>query len=292
MSRVKTAYQKLTTDYEEITVLERTRDIVREMLRVTEVRYATGSAEQQDLFKAQTQISALELRMERLRQDIRSREAELNALLARQPETPLGRPSPIPSPPAWTSTPEELLKDAQANAPMLRRDRKMIERDELSVNLARKDFLPDYALSGGYFNMASMPAMYQFRLDLKLPLFNREKLRAGVAEQVASLSASRRGYEAAEQNIAYRIRDDWEMANTSRRLMAMYQDTLIPQARLTLESSLPSYQTGKIEFLSLLNNAMAVLEYENGLLEERQNYHLALIRLEEMTGVELLEVGQ
>ena len=292
MSRLKTSYQRLVTDYDEIPLLEATRDIVREMLRVTEVRYAAGDAAQQDLFKAQTQISALELRLERLRQEIRSREAELNSLLARPPGTPLGRPAPIPSPAEWNATPEELLHDAQANAPMLRRDRKMVERGELAVNLARKDFLPDYALSGGYFNMGSMPDMYQFRLDLKLPLFNRAKLRAGVAEQVAALSASRRDYEASEQNIAYRIRDDWEMAATSRKLMAIYRDTLIPQARLTLESSLPSYQTGKIEFLTLLNNALAVLDYESGLLEERQNFHLALIRLEEMTGVELLKVDQ
>lgn len=291
MSRVKTAWQRLVSNYDMLALLEHTRDVVREMLRVTEARYAAGSAAQQDLFKAQTQISALELRMERLRQEIRSREAELNALLARAPGTPLGRPEPMRSPELKT-TPEELLKAAQANAPVLRRARKMIERGEVSVNLARKEFYPDYAVSGGYFYMGSMPAMYQVRVDVKLPLFSRGKARAGVAEQVAELSAARRGYEAEEENAAYRIQDDFQIAETSRKLLRMYQDTVIPQARLTLESSLPSYSTGKIDFLALLNNAMALLEYEGSTIEEVQNYHLALIRLEEMTGVELLEAGQ
>lgn len=291
MSRVKTAWQRLASDYETLVVLEHTRDLVREMLRVTETRYAAGTAAQQDLFKAQTQISALELRMERLRQEVRSREAELNALLARAPGTPFGRPEPLASPDLKT-TPEELLKSAQANAPMLRRERKMIERGEVSVNLARKEFYPDYAVSGGYFNMGSMPDMYQVRVDVKLPLFSRGKARAGVAEQVAELSAARRSYEAAEQNIAYRIQDDFRMAETSHKLLLLYQDTVIPQAKLTLESSLPSYSAGKIDFLALLNNAMALLQYESSTIEELQNYHLALIRLEEMTGVELLEVGK
>lgn len=291
MSRVKTAWQRLASSYEMLTVLEHTRDLVREMLRVTEARYAAGTAAQQDLFKAQTQISALELRMERLRQEIGSRQAELNSLLARAPGRPLGRPEPLASPDLKT-TPEELLKAAQANAPMLRRERKMIERGEVSVNLARKEFYPDYAVSGGYFNMGSMPDMYQVRVDVKLPLFSRGKARAGVAEQVAELSAARRSYEAAEQNVAYRIQDDFRMAETSRKLLRMYQDTVIPQAKLTLESSLPSYSAGKLDFLALLNNAMALLEYESSTVEELQNYHLALIRLEEMTGVELLEAGK
>ncbi len=288
MARVKTAYQRIATGYEVLSILERTSDVVREMLRVTEIRYAAGSAAQQDLFKAQTQISALELKMERVRQEIRSMDAEMNQLLARQPGRPLGRPASVELADAELS-PEDLLRAAQQNAPVLRRERKMIERSELAVNLARKDFYPDYAISGGYFNMGRMADMYELRVDVKLPLFSRGKLRAGVAESTSQLAAARRDYEAAEQDVAYRIRDAVEIAKTSRRLLEMYRYTVIPQARLTLESSLPAYQTGKIEFLALLNNAMAVLEYESSYQEELQSYHLALIRLEELTGEELLE---
>ena len=39
----------------------------------------------------------------------------------------------------------------------------MIQRNELAVNLARKDFHSDYTISAGYFNMGGMPPMYQFR---------------------------------------------------------------------------------------------------------------------------------
>lgn len=291
VSRVKVAYQRIVTANEMLALLGRSRDLTREMLRASEARYASANGEQQDLFKAQTQISALELRMERLRQEILGLEAELNQLLARAPGTPVGRPRPLPSP-DLTTTPGELLKAAQANAPMLKRERKMIERGELSVNLARKEFYPDYAVSGGYFNMGAMADMYQFRVDLKLPLFSRGRARAGVAGQTAELSAAKRNYEAAEQETAYKIENDYRMAETSRKLTAMYRDTVIPQARLAWESSLPSYATGKVDFLALLSNAMAMLEYESSYQEELQNYHLALIRLEEITGVELLEAGQ
>ena len=47
------------------------------------------------------------------------------------------------------------------NSPLLRRDQKMIERGELGLNLARKEYYPDFTLNAGYFNMGSMKvAMY------------------------------------------------------------------------------------------------------------------------------------
>ncbi|MEO8657127.1 MAG: TolC family protein [Bryobacteraceae bacterium] len=291
LARMKSAWQRLTTANETLSILERNRDLLREMLRVTEARYATGGTAQAELFRAQTQISALELRMEKTRQETRARQAELNSLAGRPMQMPLGRPEPLPSP-DLTATPDDLLQAARQNAPMLRRNRKMIERGELAVNLARKDFLPDYALSGGYYNMGRMSDMYQVRVDLKLPLFSRGRIRAGIAEQVATLSAARHEYEAAEQTTAYRIQEDLLMAQTSRKLLRMYRDTVIPQARLTFESSLPSYQTGRLEFATLLSSVMAVVEYEMSYQEELQSYHLALVRLEEMTGVELLEAGK
>jgi hypothetical protein len=49
-----------------------------------------------------------------------------------------------------------------------------------------------------------------------------------------------------------------------------------------------SYETGSIDFLSVLNNYMAAYEYEMDYHEEMLNYHLALSRLEETSGVPLI----
>ena len=61
----------------------------------------------------------------------------------------------------------------------------------------------------------------------------------------------------------------------------------MPQARLAVESSLASYETGTLDFLSVLGNQIAIFEYEMNYHEQMLEYHLALVRLEEMTGVEL-----
>ena len=62
----------------------------------------------------------------------------------------------------------------------------------------------------------------------------------------------------------------------------------MPQARLTVESSLASYQTGGTDFLSVFTNELAVIDYEMNYHEQMREFHLAMARLEEMTGVELI----
>ena len=190
-----------------------------------------------------------------------------------------------------TATLDELFAAAAQNSPMLQSDRKMIQRSELAVNSARKEYYPDVTLSGGYFNQASMPPMYQFQASFKVPLYFWRKQRAGVNESVGMLSQARRTYEAADQSLHYRIQDDYTMAQASAKLMKLYTQTIVPQGNLALDSSLSTYETGSVDFLSVLTNFTTVLDYQMSYYEEALNFALALSRLEEMTGQPLTDGG-
>jgi outer membrane protein TolC len=165
----------------------------------------------------------------------------------------------------------------------------MIERSELAVNSARKEYYPDVTLSGGYFNQGSMSPMYQFQASLKAPIYFWRKQRAGVNEQVSMLSQTRRTYEATDQSLHFRIKDDYTMAQASSKLMKLYQQTVVPQGNLAFESSLATYETGAVDFLSVLTNFTIVFDYELNYYDEALNYALALSRLEEMTGQPLTD---
>jgi outer membrane protein TolC len=114
------------------------------------------------------------------------------------------------------------------------------------------------------------------------------KQRAAVTEQSQTLAQSRKTYEATNQSLHYRIQDDYLMAESALRLVQLYEKAVIPQAGLTLESSLTSYGAGTADFLSVLMNYSTVVEYEMNYYEELQNLYLALARLEEMTGLALV----
>jgi outer membrane protein, heavy metal efflux system len=167
--RVKLAYYRLAYTYAIGDVLTRNRDLLGTLLKVSENRYAVGRAAQQDVIKAQTQLSILELQLARVRQERATREGELNALLARSPTTPVGRPAELLLT-RFDISLESLLALASEHAPMLRRDRIMIDRSQLGVEAARKDYKPDFAVTGGYYYMGAMPPMYEFRFDVRIPL--------------------------------------------------------------------------------------------------------------------------
>jgi outer membrane protein, heavy metal efflux system len=285
-SRVRQAYYRLAYTYSVGDVLERNRELLQTLLKVSESRYSVGHAAQQDVIKAQTQLSILDLQLARIRQERAAREGELDALLARAPGTPIGRPVDLQLT-SFEATLESLLAAAKDHAPMLRRDQLMIQRSELAVDAARRDYKPDFVLSGGYYNMGAMPPMYEARFEVKVPL-QRARRAAAVAEQVSGVEQAKNTYDATRLDLQNRIQEDYTMASTSLQLARMYQDKVLPQSRLALESSMASYQTGGVDFLSVLTNFGAVLDYEMTYFEELASYHAAASRLEEMTGAPLV----
>jgi outer membrane protein TolC len=179
-----------------------------------------------------------------------------------------------------------MLAHARTEAPMLAREQKNVERNELASNLARKGYYPDYTVSGGYFNQGSMPPMWQFRVDFKIPAYFWRKQRSEVNQQSFAISEARHNYEAADLSIQSRIRSDYTIAQTARTLLDLYQKSVVPEAQLALESSLTSYETGSVDFLSVFSNFMSVADYELMYHEQIMQFHVAMARLEEMTGKE------
>ncbi len=207
ISRLKQAYFRLQYAYAAQALLAHHRELFDALLQLAQDRYAAGLAAQSDVFKAQVQISIVETKLVKVEQERKSREAEINAILNRASGAPVGRPEDL-KPKETNVTLEDLFATARKNSPLLARDQKMIERSELAVNAAKKEYDPDFTLNAGYYSMGSMGSMYEVRADVKVPLYFWRKQSAGVAEQVSVLSQSRREYEAQDQALRDRIQED------------------------------------------------------------------------------------
>jgi outer membrane protein, heavy metal efflux system len=286
ISRLKQSYHELHHAQEAIASIKQSQALLQTILQISEARYAVGGASQQDIFKAQTQFSIFAAQLLRYQQEQTSRQIEIDALLNRPPGGAIEVTDEIAPKPLPMSL-DEMLRRARMQSPMLAREQKLVERGELAGNLARKEYDPDYTVSGGYFNQGGMPPMWQFRVDFRLPAWFWSKQRAAVNEQTFALSDARHAYEAADIDIQARIRDNYTMADTALRLMDVYQKSVIPEARLALESSLASYRTGAVGFLSVFSNFMSVVDYELMYHEELMQFYVAVARLEELTSVEI-----
>ena len=88
--------------------------------------------------------------------------------------------------------------------------------------------------------------------------------------------------------LRYRVEQEYLAAQAASRLLELYSQAIVPQSRLTLESSLASYETGATDFQTVLGNFSTILDYELGYHQQLAEHERALARLEELTGLELI----
>jgi len=284
VSRLKQTYHELHHAIFAIAFTRRNQELLESILRISEARYAAGRAAQQDIFKAQTQFAIFEAQLLRYQQEQTSKEIEIDALLNRPPGKPIDVPADM-APGVMPAPLDELLAHARA-APELAGSQQTIQRAELAADLARRDYYPDYTLSGGYFNQGAMPPMWQFRVDFKLPAYFWRSQRSAVNEREFTAAEARHDYEATSVSVEARIREQYSIATTARRLVDLYDKSVLPTARLALESSLDGYQTGTVDFVTVFSNFMSVVDNELQYHEETMRFDVALARLEELAGME------
>jgi len=285
ISRLKSSFYELQFLYDAIDVLNRNKSLLERLAKVAESRYSAGETAQQDLIKSQVEISTLETRLLDFERRKQSAVSEINSLLNRDIEAALGRPEPPGTLPVLPPL-DAMKKAAEESSPELRAQQASIDGRQFSLDLARREYYPDFEVMGGYFNQGSMKDMWEFRVKVNVPIFFARKQRLGVEEAGAKLSEAQKTYRAREQMIGYRIKDQYLAAENALKLMNLYSKRIIPQASLALESSVTSYGTGKIDFLSVLSNVSTILENEMNYYGSRAQFLQSLANLHELTGQE------
>ena len=283
VTELKMSYYDLLLAQKLTDVVEKSKTLLQQFAEISEARYRVGQGAQQDILKAQVEVSRLLDRLATLRRERDTAHARINTLLYRPPDTPLG-PMPQMSKPKFDRTLDELYDKALANNPGVRINRKEIDRDELAVSLAKKSFYPDFEAEFSYFNRPDMPEMYGLMFKAKLPLYFWRKQRPELESATATLLAQRRQYDDTLSTLYFRLKDPYLKISTDGNLLDLYGKAIVPQATLALESSISSYRVGAVDFLSLLSNQATVLEYEMKYYEVLTDYCKTLVTLESLTG--------
>lgn len=288
---LKTAYFEYQFVSRSLEIVHRNRRVLDAFRQITEARFGVGQAIQQDVLKAQLEISGLIERttvLERQRDLLRAR---INALLYRSQDTAVD-PDLVFTVLASPSDVSALRAQALQRYPALKRDEQVIAGSQQQLALARKEYMPDFAVNGGAQKMVGAgdePWMYGIDFMVKIPLFWQSKQRPMLAEATAKLEASRRMRESTIAGAESLVTELYIDADSAKRLMDLYDGSILPQSRLALESSLASYQVAKAEFLTVLTNFTTVLTYEIGLEEQRAKYHAALAGLEPLVATEFIK---
>ena len=74
------------------------------------------------------------------------------------------------------------------------------------------------------------------------------------------------------------------MASTAEQLLRLYEDAILKQAQLSLDSAMAEYRVGKVDFLTLISSWRRLLDYELTYQEQLADHEKALARLEVHVG--------
>jgi outer membrane protein, heavy metal efflux system len=283
VAQLKGRYYELLYIYEAVDLIRRNQELLQQMAKVSEARYSAGKAMQQDIIKAGIEVAILENRLIALEQKKLSSNSEINALLNRPPDASLGRPEPMSTLPPLASF-ESLRAQALEASPLLRGQRAVIDGRQLNVQSAQKAYYPDFDVMTGYYNQGAMKPMWEFKVQLNIPLYFGKKQRYGLEEAGANLVEAQRMYRNDQQWLLFRLRDRYVAAEAALKLMNLYSQQVVPQSELALQSSLASYEGGSVDFLTVLSNFNTIRDYQMNYFEQRAEYLKALSGLEELTG--------
>jgi outer membrane protein TolC len=289
VAALKQAYYDLHFVHKSIEIVERNKALLIQFEKTAKARYSVGQAAQQDIFRAQVEISRVLDRLAVLDQQKESLHAAINRLVNRPPLEPVNVPEDVHT--TILTTPlQELTRRAEQLSPALLATAKSIDRSERSVSLARRQFYPDFDVTAlGIRNDKINDNGYQLMVGVKIPLFYETKQKQGVREALAGLEGAREDFAAARQDLLFQVKDSFVQAQRAERLITILRDAIIPQATLGLQAAQTGYAVGKVDFLTLLNSLLTLQDSQLELHGEMVNHEKAIARLEAATGRPLRE---
>lgn len=181
-------------------------------------------------------------------------------------------------------TAEELIELARRQNPGLQSHEAMLQSARSGVELAHKEFRPDFNVQYMYQNTdRKFRDYYMATFSMNLP--NRGRRRAELAEAEAKRGEAEQRLQSESQKQFAEIQSQYVLAQTSAEQLKIYREGLIPQARATFQAAIAAYQSGKQDFETLISSFLEVLNLESDYQRELAEHDSGLAHLEALTGV-------
>ena len=263
VARVTRAYYGLLLVRDLLELIGEQEEIWKQIEGVARARYAVGQGAQQDVLRVQIEVTRIDQLRTEQAAEAEIRRAELNRLLDRPALAPIETPATL-SIAGSPGSLEEALARLEGISPELKSAALAIERDRLIVDLARKEFKPDFSVQGGYMNRGGLDPMWQAGIGISVPIY-RKRLSAGLAEAESQRRSSEGLRDSVRLQLRFRTQERLSQLQATEKVAQLYGEGVIPQDRMSVDAAIANYQTGKVPFI-------AVLEALTTLYNDRATY--------------------
>jgi outer membrane protein TolC len=262
-------------------------DLMLQLEKVLQVRYAGGLAAQQDITRIHVEHTGMRTELVALGAEFRQTQSRLNSLLARPMDAPLAAPTALRALP----DPGKLNFNALAErlrlaSPQLALELARVQSASKSRELALKNRYPDFTVGISAMQRQGTINEWGLMLELNLPI-QGDVLRAQERESEAMLAAAQSRQEAALNQALADLSDSLIALQAARDTEHLMTFSLMPQADLTWRAALAAYENGKADFATLLDAQRQIRQARLGQLRAKVDAQVRLAEVERLLGEDI-----
>ncbi len=291
---LKSDYYELYLNQRKIEINAENQQLMRRFVDIASKQYEVGMGKQPDILRAQTELSTLitdGLNLQREKQVV---ESMINTILSRPANGPLGYVPEIEANiPAWTF--EQLRVLALENRPEVRAMNFNIEMNKADLSASRREYFPDLMVRVMYKDMAmTKDDFWATMVGITIPIapWTSGKVVSKVEENELNVKKAEEEYNNMKNMTLFEVQDALVKVQTNQNIVLLYRNTTIPQAEQTLQSTIAAYQTGKTEFLMLIDAYRMLLMTRLDYYMAVMSYMASQAQLEQAVGLGIAEITQ
>jgi len=290
---VKTVWWNLFYLDRALEAVARNQTLLEQFVRIAETRYQVGQGLLQDILLAQLELSRLhdsDIRLHNMRDNEASR---LNVLLGRSSSHVIQIPASVNEQPPTLIDEDVLQQHAITRHPNLLSQRHRTEAARTRIDLALKDYVPDFTVgavygfrSGDNVNGSRRADLGTVILSMSLPFHSSSKQDRAVDQRNAEWMQQKYQLDDYRNQTIFEVKraiNDYRYGN---KQVVLFKNEIVPQARQTVDAMLAAYQAGKVDFLNLVRSQATLYNYETEYWKAISSTNQALARLVAAVGEE------
>lgn len=285
-ARIKSAYAQYYQAAGMRRLNEEVLRILNDLEAVTQVRYASGLVPQQDVIRAQVEKTTLRSEIINLETEQHHAMTRLNTALGRPQHAKIAEPQALRPIPTGKLDASSLQEKIIRNNPQLTVQAAQIAAADANRRLVEKNRYPDVTFGIAPIQRGGSIDSWEAMVEVNIPIrFNTR--RSQESEATAMLAAAKERQQAISNQVDGDLQETLIALESSRRQEQLINDTLLPQAELTFKSALAGYETGKVDFATLLDAQRAIKRARQDGFKAQVEQELRLSEIEKMLGEEL-----
>ena len=279
----KQAYFDLFINYKEEELNRRSMIYLQGLAKVAEARYASSpDMPQADILKIDLEIARLKTTMLNLAEERAAKQARMNYLMGNAPDAAEVVPEALEDVIAVGRV-EELYKSTLVNEPELLMFQYAIERNRYATSLAKKSVFPDFTAAITKRGLG----LWDLMLSFTVPLWYWTKQKYEIKEAVANLEEAEAAYAAMTNKALAETKERFIRTRTAYNKISLYKQNLLPLLESSIASSQSAYQSGKGDFMALLDSQRMLIDTRLEYYRAVAEFNMAVADLERETGSEL-----